>query len=183
MVAASKTPVNALDLIQPRLSNLNSIYRHMVEVGVLFSATKQKICAFDVIVSHAVRQQLLVNASTSDSVAIHSICSLLSRFPPRSDRIGELFQDFDRSFPANASVSDADTLLQAGWTLWRDTLAALVDVGFDHDAYNTGLAFPKLVANDLRDLGLIPVIFVRVPCGSVSILARLGTFDKVSDSP
>lgn len=138
---------------------------------------------FYVIVSHAVRQQLLRNASTSDSVTVHSICSLLSRFPPRSDRISELFQHFDRSFPANASVRDADTLLQTGRALWRDTLIALVDVGLDHDAYNTRLAFPKLVANDLRDLGLIPVIFVRVTCGSVSMLAGLGAFDKVSDLP
>lgn len=61
-------------------------------------------------------------------MTVHSICSLFSRFPPRSDGISELLQDVDRSFPANASVSDTDTLLQAGWALWRDTLAALIDV-------------------------------------------------------
>lgn len=95
-------------------------------------------------------------------MAIHSIRSVLCRLSPCSDGIGELFQNFNCSFPVDAGVSDTDTLLQAGWTLWRDTLVALVDVGFDHDADDTRLAIPKLVADDLRDLGLIPVIFVRI---------------------
>ena len=98
--------------------------------------------------------------------------SLLPEASPRSDCIGKLFQDIDGRFPADASVGDANTFLQAGWTLRRHFLVALVDVRFDHDANDTCLTLSKLVANNLRNLGLVPMIFVRIACVAVSAYWR-----------
>ena len=105
-------------------------------------------------------------------MTVDPVASLLPKGSPCSNCVGKLFQDIDGGFPADASVGDAHTLLQAGWAFWRHFLVALVDIRFNHDANDTRLTLPKLVANDLRNLGLIPMIFVRVACVAASAYWR-----------
>ena len=62
----------------------------------------------------------------------------------------------------NASVGDADSLLQGAGALGRDLLVALVDVGFDHEADNSSLAFSNLLGDDAGHLGLVLVVLLRV---------------------
>ena len=113
-------------------------------------------------------------------VTVDSVSHCFRRLPPHSNRISKLFKDFDRRLPVNASVSDANTLLQAGWALRRDFLVALVDVGFDHNTNDTSLAFPKLVADYSSDLRLVPVVFVRVSCVLWSAYKRCLVLLKMS---
>ena len=74
-------------------------------------------------------------------MTVHPISDLLRHIPSHSNRFSKLLKHIDRSFPADTRISDADTLLQAGWTLRWNLLAAFIDVRFDHDANDTCLAF------------------------------------------
>lgn len=85
--------------------------------------------------------------------------------PPGSNPLGELLKDLHRRIPIDASVRDADTLLQRSGAFGWDFLIALVDVGFDHDADNGRLAFAELVADRLRHVRLVAVVFVGVAFG------------------
>lgn len=82
--------------------------------------------------------------------------------PPGSNPLRELLKDLHRRIPIDARVGDADTLLQRSGAFGRDFLVALVDVGFYHDADDGRLAFAELVADRLRHVRLVAVVFVRV---------------------
>jgi len=84
-----------------------------------------------------------------------------------SDSCGQIFENLDCGVPIDASVCDGDTLLEAGWTLRRDFLSALVDVGFNHDTDNGVLAVAKLICDDLGDLGLVAVVLQGVACDRI----------------
>lgn len=75
--------------------------------------------------------------------------------------------------PVNASIGDGDALLETARALGGDLLVALVDVGFDHDTDDAGLAVTDLVRDILGDLGLVAVVLVRVACKSLAIYALL----------
>lgn len=83
-------------------------------------------------------------------------------FPPIPDRSRQVFQDLDSAIPVDAGIGNANTLLKPTRSLGRDLLIALVNVGLNHDPDNRLLAFPQLVTNDLGDLWLVSVIFIRV---------------------
>lgn len=67
-----------------------------------------------------------------------------STFPPCPHCVGEIFQYVDGSVPVYTGVCDADALFQGFGTFGGDLLAAFVDVGFDHDAYDAGFPGPDL---------------------------------------
>jgi len=77
-----------------------------------------------------------------------------------SDSIRKLLEDFDGRFPVDTSISDANTLLETGWTLGRDLLVAFVDVGLDHDTDDGFFTSTELVTDNLSYLGLISVVLV-----------------------
>lgn len=83
-------------------------------------------------------------------------------FPPGPHCFGEAFQDVHGGVPVDARVGDADALLQGLWAFGGDFLAAFVQVGFDHDADNTGFAGPDLVGDGLGYLGLVAVVLLGV---------------------
>ena len=95
-------------------------------------------------------------------MTVHPVRSLTLELPPSPNSLSQLFEDLNRRLPANASIRDADSFLQMLRSFRRDLLTTLVDVRLDHDANNAALAFPKLIANNLRDFGLIAVVFVGV---------------------
>ena len=61
-----------------------------------------------------------------------------------SDGLGEVFEDIDGCLPADASVGDTDTSLEARGALGRDLLSTLVKVRLDHDTNDALLAGAKL---------------------------------------
>lgn len=79
-----------------------------------------------------------------------------------ADSVGQLLQHLHRGAPVDAGVGDADAALEARGTIGWDLLVALVKVRFDHDADDAVLAFAELVTDDLCDLGLVLVVFLRV---------------------
>ena len=82
--------------------------------------------------------------------------------PSRADGVGQLFEHFHRRVPVDAGVRDADAFLERRWPRRRHLLVAFGQVGLDHHAHDARLPFPNLFADDLSDLGLIPVILVGV---------------------
>ena len=116
------------------------------------------------------------------SVTVDSVGSLCPEVPPCSNCFSKLFQDFDGRFPVDASIGNTNTLLQPGWAFGRYFLIALVDVRFDHDANDTRLTLPELVAYNLRNFGLIPMIFVRIACAAVSAYWRRLVLSVVSEA-
>lgn len=85
-----------------------------------------------------------------------------------ANRLGEVLKDSHGILPVNAGIGDADTGLETGGSFGRNFLVALVDVGLDHDTNDGLFTFTELVANDLGNLGLVLVVFLRVaycvPC-------------------
>ena len=79
-----------------------------------------------------------------------------------SDGRCKTLEDFYSAFPVDASVCDADTLLESDWSFGRYFLVALVDIRLNHNTNDRSLASTKLVANNLCYLGLISVVLVRV---------------------
>ena len=95
--------------------------------------------------------------------AVQTIGLLSLDLSSRTDCICELFEDASCGVPVDACVSDGNTLLQRSETAsCRNLLIAFIDVGFDHDANDAVLAFAELVADRLRNLGLVAVVFQRV---------------------
>ena len=91
--------------------------------------------------------------------------ALRPNLPPGPHSIGQLLQHTNRGIPVNTCIGDTHTTLDRGQAATigrRGFLVALVDVGFDHDADDSGFAFAELVANRLRDFGLVAVVFLRV---------------------
>ncbi len=97
---------------------------------------------------------------------IHPIARVTPNLPPHPHRIRKLLQHFRGCLPANTRVRDADALLEVLGAFGRDLLAALVDVGLDHDADDAGLAGAELVADDEGDFRLVAVVFVGVAWGA-----------------
>jgi hypothetical protein len=91
------------------------------------------------------------------------------RFPHRVQCI----QHVQRVLPRDARVGDRDAVLEGSRALGRDVLPARVDVRLDHDARNRarlGRARRELLADVRDDLGLVPVVLIRVPvCRAVSV--------------
>lgn len=88
--------------------------------------------------------------------------------PPCPDGLRKLLEDLHRRIPIDTGVRDADALLQRGGAFGRDFLVAFVDVGFDHDADDGRFAFAELIADRLRHVRLVAVVFVRVAFEFVS---------------
>ena len=81
---------------------------------------------------------------------------------PRPYSIGQLFEHLGSRVPIDAGVCDTDTLLEACRSFWRDFLVAFVDIRFDHDADNGGLALAELVPYCLCYLRLVLMILQGV---------------------
>lgn len=92
-----------------------------------------------------------------------------------SDSLGELFQHFHGRVPVDTCICDADTLLETRWPLRGDLLVALGKIGLNHHAHNTCLSFPDLIANHLRDLGLVAVILVGIACAGSAVVHKNGS--------
>ena len=88
---------------------------------------------------------------------------------PLADSRRELVQDGDGGFPVDAGICYANALLQARGTLGGHLLVSFVDVGLNHDADDGLLALSELVGDDFGDLGLVPVVLVRVAYGGLCV--------------
>ncbi len=99
-------------------------------------------------------------------MTISPIARLTPHLPPRPHRLRKLLQHLHSHLPANTRVRDADALLEVLGAFGRDLLAALADVGLDHDADDAGLAGAELVADDEGDFRLVAVVFVGVAWGA-----------------
>lgn len=95
------------------------------------------------------------------SIAVWRTINHLSAIPDSSSKV---LKNGDGVVPVNASISDADTLLQGGWAFGRYLLVALIDVGLNHDANDGSLALAELISNDLSNLGLVAVVLIGVAC-------------------
>lgn len=96
--------------------------------------------------------------------AIHSVaCGPFPYLTTRAYGIRKLLEHLDGSVPIDACVGDTHTLFERGRSFGGNLLVALVDMRFYHYADYAILALAKLIANSLRNFGLVLVIFVRVP--------------------
>ena len=89
-------------------------------------------------------------------------------FTTSLDGCRELLKGRHRRLPVDASVSDADTLLETRRALGWDLLVAFVDVGLDHDANDGLFALANLLSDHSGHLGLVAMVLVRVSCSLVS---------------
>ncbi len=78
------------------------------------------------------------------------------------DGLGELFENFLGGVPTDTGIRDADTLLEAGWSLRGNLLVALVQIGLDHHPHDARLPVPNLIPDHLGHLRLIAVILVGI---------------------
>jgi hypothetical protein len=85
-----------------------------------------------------------------------------------SDCRSKVFQDLDGGFPVDARISDTDSFLKSGWSLGWDLLVAFINIGFDHDTDDGGLACAKLFCDDCCYFRLVSVVFVGVALANVS---------------
>jgi hypothetical protein len=92
---------------------------------------------------------------------------LALELPPGPDGISELLKNVHGGIPVDAGISDGDTPLEAGGALLRDLLCALVQVALDHDTDDAVLSLADLVADDLGNLRLVPVVLERVAVRAV----------------
>ena len=74
----------------------------------------------------------------------------------------EAIEHLDGRRPVNTGVGDRDTVLESLRTLWRDILAAAVDVRLDHHTGDSIIAGTELFADVVDDLGLVVVVLLRV---------------------
>lgn len=95
-----------------------------------------------------------------------------------SNSRSQVFQDIDGIVPVNARICDTDPLLQSGWSLGWNFLVALIDVRFNHDTNDRSLSGFQLVTNNLGNLGLISVIFVRVTCLKLVVFPNIAQGDS-----
>lgn len=91
-----------------------------------------------------------------------AIDGAIDSFPPCPHSISQPFQDFHCGVPVDACVCDTYSLLQCLRAFGRDFLTALVEVGFDHDAYDACLASPYLIGDGLCYFGLVSMVFLGV---------------------
>jgi hypothetical protein len=84
------------------------------------------------------------------------------KLPSRPDSFGQIFESADGRLPVDTCVRDGDTLLESCWTLSRNLLVALIDVGLDHDTDDGLLAGAELITNGLCDAWLVAMILVGV---------------------
>jgi len=99
---------------------------------------------------------------------VGAVAGFPSPLPPCTDCIGELLKHFNSRIPVDTGISNAHTALQPCRTFCGDFLGTLVKMRLDHYADDGVLAFAKLVTNDLRDLGLVLVVLLRVAWDVVS---------------
>ncbi len=95
-------------------------------------------------------------------MTIDPIHLLLCNFSPYPYRIGQLIENLYRRIPIDASVCDADALLETRWSFWRNLLISFVDVRLNHHAHDGFLTFAELISYCLRNLGLIVMVLLRV---------------------
>lgn len=88
--------------------------------------------------------------------------------PSSPHRLRQLLQHLHRRFPVHAGIRDAHALLQRRRPLRRDLLVPLVEVRLDHHAHDGFLPRAELVADRLRDLGLVPVVLERVSVRAIN---------------
>jgi len=93
-----------------------------------------------------------------------AIARLATNLPSRPHGVCELFENVDCRVPIDAGIRDANTALQPSWTFGWYLLIALVQVRLDHDADDALLALAELIANGLRNLGLVLMVLLRVAC-------------------
>jgi hypothetical protein len=106
---------------------------------------------------------VLVDVKPSLMRTVDAIGSVL-QLSPFTNRSCQVLEDSDGSVPVDAGVSDTDSFLQPSRAFGRYLLIALVDVGLDHHADNSSLALTNLVSDDLGDLWLVAMVFVRIAC-------------------
>lgn len=94
--------------------------------------------------------------------SIQSICLTRLECSPGANSLSQLLENFNRRFPADAGIGDADTFLKLGWSFGRNLLVAFVDVGLNHHANNSRLALPNLITDNLSNLGLVAMVLVGV---------------------
>ena len=94
--------------------------------------------------------------------SIQSICLTRLECSSGANSLSQLLEDFNRRFPADAGVGNADTFLQLGWSFGRNLLVSFVDVGLNHHANNSRLALPNLITDDLSNLGLVAMVLVGI---------------------
>jgi hypothetical protein len=97
--------------------------------------------------------------------SMYTVGSTLLR-PSFFDGGGKVLQGVDGGIPVDARISDGDTLLKCAWTLRRDLLVALVDVGLDHDGDNTCLTLADLLRDNLGYFGLVAVVLAGITWAS-----------------
>lgn len=86
---------------------------------------------------------------------------------------GEVFENSRSGFPIYTGVGDRNTLLQSARTFGWYLLVTLVDVRFDHDADNAGLAFADLVGDLFSYYWLVLVVLVGVSCLMSTVVSHL----------
>jgi hypothetical protein len=99
---------------------------------------------------------------------IGAVAAFYPSLSPCPNGIRQLFQHFHRCIPVDARIGDTDAFFQPDWAFRGYLLAALVDVGLDHNPYDAILTFAELVANVLSHLGLVLVVLEGIALKSVS---------------
>jgi len=82
-------------------------------------------------------------------------------------------QHLDSGLPVDASISDADTILESRRAIFRDVLSTGVDVRLDHDTSNSAVTGDQLFTDRVNNLWLVIVVLHRVSMGAVDHDARL----------
>ena len=89
--------------------------------------------------------------------------------PPLAHSPRQVAEHADRRVPIDASVRDADALLQARQTALGHLLAPGAEVRLEHHADDSPFARAQLVGDGVGDQGLVVVVFAGVAWeGSVS---------------
>lgn len=107
------------------------------------------------------RHPLITGACLNRPIISNAFVTFLLR-SPCPHRVCELRKHNDRRLPVDAAVRDTNALFKGHWFFGRHPLAALMNVGFNHHANDSLFALSDLVTNDLSNLGLIAVIFLRI---------------------
>lgn len=112
-------------------------------------------------------------------MTIGTVASLGSVLSSLTDSSGEVLKGLNGSLPADAGISDRDTLLKTSGTLSGHLLVSLVDVGLDHHTGNGVFAGADLCGDVGGDLWLVLVVFVGV---TYDMLVRISALKGIASS-
>lgn len=111
------------------------------------------------------------------SMPIRRTTILLRHRPPHPHSFSQLLKHLNRGIPVNTRVRNGYSALQACRPLGRHLLVALMQMRLDHDTDDPVLTFAELIANGLRDFGLVFVVLLRVAWeGTLSVAGRKGVW-------